>query len=350
MKRATNKEPDDQRSATASMAVAAALNKGIAAFGKGNYKTPLKQLKSLAEKGVAEAQAYLGVMYSKGLGVKQDDAHALDCYQKAAAQGHAGAENNLGGMYEYGDGVLQDPEKAFYWYRRSQKHGFAESAINLDRVREHFRSSIDHATFDAPPTDLAKSDQWIEVETKLTQFKKLPDQKDQSGGMQLFSDIWSTGDLRQCEIAQGVFYQLGKQEREAAEREFELCSVAAAKGDANTQIRLGLMYRYGTGVKEDSAKAIACFEKAAVQGSAHAASELGKVYLEGNIDIRNGQKAVEWFEHAAFLGDIFSALSLSDMYLNGDGVPQDVAKGNEWLEACRSRTFKSLGKPISGLA
>ena len=44
-----------------------------------------------AEQGNAKAQYNLGVMYDKGLGVRQDDAQAVQWYRRAKEQGAAEA-------------------------------------------------------------------------------------------------------------------------------------------------------------------------------------------------------------------------------------------------------------------
>jgi TPR repeat protein len=68
------------------------------------------------EQGVASAQFYLGLMYEKGRGVRQDYAAALTWFRKAAAQGYAGPQNNLGLLYERGRGIRKDVVHALMWY------------------------------------------------------------------------------------------------------------------------------------------------------------------------------------------------------------------------------------------
>ena len=52
-----------------------------------DYATAFREFKSLAEKGAAEAQNILGVMYDKGQGVPQDYVQAYMWLTLAAAQG-----------------------------------------------------------------------------------------------------------------------------------------------------------------------------------------------------------------------------------------------------------------------
>ncbi len=51
-----------------------------------------------AEQGDAKAQFNLGVMYSDGRGVPQNDAEAVKWFRLAAEQGDASAQYNLGGV------------------------------------------------------------------------------------------------------------------------------------------------------------------------------------------------------------------------------------------------------------
>ena len=90
--------------------------KGVAAYNRGDYATAIRELRPLAERGLAEAQLKLGIMYNKGEGVPQDYAKSLQWYRKAAEQGDAEAQSNLGLMYYDGKGVPQDYAQAHMWY------------------------------------------------------------------------------------------------------------------------------------------------------------------------------------------------------------------------------------------
>ncbi len=76
----------------------------------------LREWRPLAEQGNANAQFFLGVMYDKGQGVRQDLREAARWFRKAAEQGVAEAQSNLGFMYGYGEGVPQDYAQAYMWY------------------------------------------------------------------------------------------------------------------------------------------------------------------------------------------------------------------------------------------
>jgi len=94
-----------------------------AAYSKGNYALALRLVRPLADNGDAEAQAFLGVIYKKGMGVPQDYDEAMKWLRLSADQGNVNGQNSLGGFYENGRGVSQDYATAMKWYRRSAEQG-----------------------------------------------------------------------------------------------------------------------------------------------------------------------------------------------------------------------------------
>ncbi len=62
-------------------------------------ENPEKTLQA-AKEGNAEAQYKLGVMYSRGVGVKKDTEQSVRWYRRAASQGHAKAQEALEFVYE----------------------------------------------------------------------------------------------------------------------------------------------------------------------------------------------------------------------------------------------------------
>ncbi len=60
---------------------------GVDAYELGNYATALHEWRPLADRGVAEAQYNLGVLYGNGYGVPQDFVQAYKWYNLAATYG-----------------------------------------------------------------------------------------------------------------------------------------------------------------------------------------------------------------------------------------------------------------------
>ena len=91
----------------------------------------LKAWRKAAEGGHARAQCTLGVCYSSGTGVAQDNKVAIEWYVKAAARGYADAQHNLGVCYKRGLGVAQDYKLAVTWYAKAAAQGDADAQHNL---------------------------------------------------------------------------------------------------------------------------------------------------------------------------------------------------------------------------
>ncbi len=113
----------------------ASYQQGIDAYAKGDMAAALEKLKPHAEKGNAEAQFRLGLMYREGKGVAQDGKLAADWFGKAAEQGHVEAQENLGFSYAKGLGVERDWVQADKWFSIAAASG-KESAIKNQKVVE----------------------------------------------------------------------------------------------------------------------------------------------------------------------------------------------------------------------
>ena len=109
----------------------AGLQEGLDALRKGDYAVAAKELRPLADRGDAEAQYRVGLMYEFGKGFAQDKAQMMVWLGKSAAQGHAAAQTELGVIYATGDGVPQDDVKAVSWFRKAASQGNATAQYNL---------------------------------------------------------------------------------------------------------------------------------------------------------------------------------------------------------------------------
>ena len=83
--------------------------------GCGDPESEFERTKRLAESGDKIEQNNLGVMYTNGEGVPEDDKQAVQWYRKSAEQGYADAQFNLGTRYSHGEGVPEDDNEAFKW-------------------------------------------------------------------------------------------------------------------------------------------------------------------------------------------------------------------------------------------
>ena len=88
----------------------------------------------VAEKGDAEAQFKLGLMYQEGDVVPPSDVEAMKWYMMAAEQGHAGAQYNLGLIYDEGESVPQNDTLAVKWYKKAAEQGHVDAQFNLGLI------------------------------------------------------------------------------------------------------------------------------------------------------------------------------------------------------------------------
>jgi len=95
---------------------------------------PIQQLHKKAEKGDAEAQFNLGLLYDRGQGVPKDKREALRWYRLAATQGDTFAQNSLGDNYWEGTGVPKDDKEAVRWWRLAADKGFAPAQHSLGKL------------------------------------------------------------------------------------------------------------------------------------------------------------------------------------------------------------------------
>lgn len=98
---------------------AQSFKQGVSAFNRQNYAQASRIFIPLAERGNAQAQAYLGFMFETGRGVPQNYTEAAMWYRRAAEQGDSLAQYSLGLLYDHGQGVPRDIVEANKWLNLS---------------------------------------------------------------------------------------------------------------------------------------------------------------------------------------------------------------------------------------
>ncbi len=136
---------------------------GLAAYQHHRYAEAFSILLPCAERGDTRAEAFIGVMYSSGLGVARNDALAVSWFEKGAAAGDGISENNLGLMYQDGRAVPQDAGKAASFFLQAANQGLAGAQANIGL--SYFRG-------DGVPQDYAEARRW---------FQKAANQGEQKG-------------------------------------------------------------------------------------------------------------------------------------------------------------------------
>jgi TPR repeat protein len=92
---------------------------GFLAASSGDYKVAYAKWHELAERGDANAQFNLGLMYHSGLQVPFDEKKAVYWYRRAAESGNQIAQEYMAVGYQEGwFGLPRDQAKSHYWYQR----------------------------------------------------------------------------------------------------------------------------------------------------------------------------------------------------------------------------------------
>ena len=118
------------------------LSDGANAFRRGDYVIAVRKLRPLAERGNAEAQAILALMYQQGSGVPQDAVMAAHWYLSAAEQGHVGAQYQLGLLYDKGHGVPPSTVIAYKWLNLAAARATPRERDYYVRIRDAVASKL----------------------------------------------------------------------------------------------------------------------------------------------------------------------------------------------------------------
>lgn len=99
-------------------------------FFKARYAEIVKELQSLSDKGVLQAQTMLGFLYRKGRGVTRDNSKAEYYYTQAASKNYPTAMFNLG-TFLMDKGRLGEAEK---WLLKGSEMGMRQAQYNLGQL------------------------------------------------------------------------------------------------------------------------------------------------------------------------------------------------------------------------
>ena len=92
-----------------------------------------------AERGLVEAQNYVGMMYRSGNGVEQNFEEAFIWLSIGANNGHPECQCNLGSMYLDGDGVHESITEGVHWLNLAFKQGceYAREILDEDELWDY---------------------------------------------------------------------------------------------------------------------------------------------------------------------------------------------------------------------
>ena len=232
---------------------------GLAAYDRGDFRTALQEWLPVAQRGDANAQFNIGLLYASGKGVTKDPKQAADWYRKAAEQGVGAAEYNLGVMYANGDGVPPDVHEAVKWLQKA-----ADAGIPMGR----------------------------EELANLYGSKGI---ENHSKSLEYFNKAAQEGNPT-AEFDLALMYDLGRGVPRNYEEAMKWYEKAANQGYAPAMTNIGILYYNQEGVKRDLVQAYAWFVRAKMAQDPRAADLLQMTMdkLKGE-QIRQGERlAADW--------------------------------------------------------
>ena len=286
-----------------------------------------------AERGHAEAQYHLGLMYLNGRGVRRAYDAGARWLREAADQGHALAQRNLAVLYFKGEGVPRDHVATVEWLNRSAVQGCVSAQMDLARVY------LEGDGVQNPAAAVT----WLQL------LAEGGHREEQYYLGRMYSD--GRGVSRDPVVAATWFRRAADQRHHEAE------------------YRLGLIYRDGAGVPQDFGNAAGWLRRAAASQHAKARFVRDRLYRTGKLmplepeeqfqladgyftgyDIpQDHDAAAMWFLRAASQGHTEAAYRLGDMHFRGQGLPQDCAEAAKWLRRAAERGHSLAQRDLAAL-
>jgi TPR repeat protein len=247
-----------------------------------NYAQAFSEFDHASRVGSALALAYLGELYTNGLGVAKNQARAIALFQQAADRGEPEGMLDLGLSYYAGAGVQRDPATAFRWLSRAAAFGLAQAQDVVGYMYENGES-------------VRQSD-----EQAIAWYRKSAAQSDTFAMTHLAQLLNDAGNSAEAM----TWYRR-----------------AAVLGDPVGMTELAdMLSDAGNG-----AEAVDWYMKAAAKGFADAEMRLAYDYSSGKDTLpQDYAQAAYWYGKAVDHGDAFAMVRLGELYERGQGVAQNI--------------------------
>jgi TPR repeat protein len=283
-----------------------ALDAARAVYYHGDRAESARLLQPLAERGLPEAQALMGLLHLEGQGdVGRDPDQARALCSAAAERGDPTGERCLGRMHLMGIGFNSSANAAWDWFQRAAEHDDAYAHVELVMriMQGHFGTS---AALDAEAARWARR------------------AADSGNAM-------AAGTL-------GMLHLMGRGVPQDDHEARRLFTIAAQGGEASFQHALGTQLLFGYGGPPDYAGAMRWLMAAYEGGARDAALELAVAYLQGVGTARDDAAAFVWMRRAAEARVATAELGLARMYRDAQGTPRDDAQAVRWFRAAMQST------------
>lgn len=240
--------------------------------------------------------------FSRALYKAEQYGYALDLATTAAEGGSGLAMNTLGVAYSRGDAVTQNDEQAFHWYSKAAATGFPMGQYNAagmyldgEHVEKNLGKAIELYT-------LAADSKYTSAQDALGDLYRTGEEvpKDLDRALHWYQQAILSGEDTDAMFWSARIYAGHSGDFPIDEiHALELYERAAFLGDRDAQHSAAQVYFHGYGVEKDHILAAHYFEAAAQQGHVKAMRKHGRIEHEtGNVDA-----AIYWYSKAAEAGD-----------------------------------------------
>ncbi len=209
---------------------------GLAAYDRGDFARAVAEWQPIAERGDANAQYNMGLLYACGEGVPRDYQKAAEWYRQSAEQGVVAAEYNLAVLYANGQGVARSSQDAAEWFRKAAESGVTAAAASLADI---------YYQGDGVGQNYAEAEKW---------YRKAADQG-----------------IPSAQFGLGVMNDLGQGVPQNYEEAIAWYTKAAEAGYAPAMTNLGILYYNAQGEKRDLVQAYAWLARGQKAGDPRAA-------------------------------------------------------------------------------
>ena len=289
-----------------------------------DYHEAMKWFKRVTENRAAsvgrrtEALRAIGIMYAKGLGVKQDGSAAVNSLEAAAKQGDRESALLLGGFYRDGAVINRDARKAELWYRQAPT---VDALLQLASM--YYKG-------EGVTEDKGIAYEW------MRRAMRDPGREGRRAAavvVPILRRDAKAGDKTARAHLGSLMVEGRRVERDVAEG-MKLLTKSAQQGDPYAQCELGKLtirrhHQYDKGRE--------WLLKAAHQGYANAMFELGRSY-DHRVD-GDGRKVLQWYRQAAEKGSVEAKLRLGEPFFLVKGVKVSDEETVKWLREVAELEF-----------
>ena len=284
-----------------------------------------------AEKGHTEAVYRLGTCYSEGKGTEKNLQAAFDCFNEAAASGNPNALYALGKMYEDGICTLCDKDTAYELYRRAARGGQDDARR---KTEEHFRAmkSIGINLHAAKNGDSA-----AQYEMYIA-YSKGDDICENEAEAYKWLERAAEGGNANARYTMGIAYRDGIHFHRSTRQAVKFLSLASAQGHERAAESLAelrsdeqalALYRKtvagGTNLLPEMERLSGAIKRNAESGRTWAMYLYGRFCETAGDTEKNVFKALTWYKKAASLGHSYALYELGEHILTGRGAGRESA-------------------------